>query len=214
MSDTDFSRLNAGLRAGTQEPRGEIGRELNAKLIGVPEEVSRETRALRKTVRLRGEVAAQNRDGSVRVQTARGTIDLRPREGGPQPQKGDQVEVQIPPSKNPKASPDQASVRIIKSQSEGAAPTRGSETPVRVEVRGEARGHAPNNARSDPAQTSPSGGLEVRAPVHPAANTQPTQGQTQGPAQSATSASPPLQGPPPAASPGGQALPLQRPAFH
>lgn len=66
------------------------------KIVTLPESLQNVSRA----VRLEGEVVGQNRDGTTRIKTAEGNIDVSIR--GRQPQPGTKLEIDVPPGSPPK----------------------------------------------------------------------------------------------------------------
>lgn len=66
------------------------------QIVSLPEALQNNARA----VRLEGEVIAQNKDGSTRIRTSEGDIDMNIR--GRQPQVGQKMEVDIPPGNPPR----------------------------------------------------------------------------------------------------------------
>ncbi|MCC6598391.1 MAG: hypothetical protein IT559_06345 [Alphaproteobacteria bacterium] len=83
----------------------------SAQLIGAPEDVREEVSKSRRPLKLRGEVVRENRDGSVRVQTRRGDVDIRPAPGQRPPEKGQKVEIEIYPNRAPNLPPETANIR-------------------------------------------------------------------------------------------------------
>jgi hypothetical protein len=72
------------------------GGEQAAKIVRLPDALQDVARARR----LEGEVVKQNTDGSVRIKTSEGDIDVNVR--GRQPQPGQKVEIDIPPGRPPR----------------------------------------------------------------------------------------------------------------
>ncbi|MEM7651281.1 MAG: hypothetical protein AAF204_04280, partial [Pseudomonadota bacterium] len=106
--------------------------EPNARLIGVPNEVRAELETRRASLRIEGRVERQNDDGSIRVRTPRGDIDVQLREGQQPPPRGTPVEVEIPPSRSPERPPEAATIRELPPE---VSPQRPAATPVNIEVR-------------------------------------------------------------------------------
>lgn len=133
MSDT---RIPQGANPPGQTPRILTSTETAVKLITVPAEVKAQLKAERVQIRLQGEVVRQNDDGSVRVRTQSGDVDVQVREGQPRPERGQRVELEI---QNPRAEgrvPETATLREITRPAQTDAPQqRASSTPVDVQVR-------------------------------------------------------------------------------
>ncbi|PZQ44352.1 MAG: hypothetical protein DI551_10300 [Micavibrio aeruginosavorus] len=83
----------------TTKPAASTGQVV--KIVSLPEGLQNNARSLR----IEGEVVAQNKDGSVRIKTDQGTIDIQAR--GRQPQEGQKIEIEIPAGSPPR----QATVR-------------------------------------------------------------------------------------------------------
>ena len=99
----------------------------------MPNEVRAELQTQRASIRVQGEVVRQNDDGSIRVRTERGDIDVRVREGQQPPERGARVEIEIQPNRNPERPPETATVRELpRTETPQQRPTA---TPVDVEVR-------------------------------------------------------------------------------
>ncbi len=107
----------------------------SARLLSVPENVREEVGRTHRSLKLSGEVVRENRDESVRVRTERGDIDIRPPEGQKPPDKGQRVEIEIRPSRNPDQPPETATIRPAPPQTPTPpAPDRTASTPVRIEI--------------------------------------------------------------------------------
>lgn len=106
------------------KPAGQGGQVV--QIVTLPEALENNARA----VRLEGEVVAQNKDGSVRVETPKGTIDISVK--GRQPQPGAKIEIDIPPGSPPR----QATIRPAPPQVQQPAPAQppassgGTTTPL------------------------------------------------------------------------------------
>ena len=149
------TRFPVGVVPPGQSSRAASASEPNARLIGVPNEVRAELQTRKAALRLRGEVVRHNDDGSVRVRTPRGDVDVQLREGQPRPERGARVELEIQPPKTPDRPPENVTVRTlphapVRGESEAPAPpaaspppARASATPVAVHVRGESQAPAP-----------------------------------------------------------------------
>lgn len=112
------------IQPGTQRPQAPAQ---PVQIVTLPEGLENNARALR----LEGEVVGQNRDGSTRVKTAEGNVDILIK--GRQPQGGQRIELEIPPGSPAK----QASMR---SMPPSPAPTQNTQAPP---------------SPSPPAQTAP-----------------------------------------------------------
>ncbi len=90
-------------------------------IVSLPDGLKNNARA----IKLDGEVVQQNNDGSTRVKTSEGTIDISLR--GRQPQPGARIEIEIPPG-NP---PRQAAIRPMPAQltQQQPAPPSTGQTP-------------------------------------------------------------------------------------
>lgn len=158
MSSTEFPSPSSGANLSRIASRGDANGEPNARLISLPEDVRAEVQTRKAVLRLRGEVIRHNDDGSIRVRTQRGTLDVRLRDGQARPERGTPVEIEIPPAKTDGRTPETASVRELPRNSEPPArlspEQRPSATPVEVEVR--PQGDAPAPPREIlPAQERP-----------------------------------------------------------
>ena len=105
------------------KPSGQV-----VQIVSLPEALQNNARA----VRLEGEVIAQNKDGSIRVRTSQGDIDIIVR--GKQPQEGAKVEIDIPQGSPPRTAtirnaPTPAPIPQQQIPDSGQLPT----TPPRVE---------------------------------------------------------------------------------
>lgn len=101
MSDPSGITPIAGNPAAQTGGKGQV-----VQIVSLPDGLQNNARALR----LSGEVVRQNDDGSVRVRTPQGDIDIQVR--GRQPQQGQQIEIDIPPGSPPK----QATIRPAPAQ--------------------------------------------------------------------------------------------------
>lgn len=79
--------------AQSPAPKGQV-----VQIVSLPDGLKNNARAMR----LDGEVVAQNKDGSVRIHTDQGDIDIQVR--GKQPQTGAKVEVDLPAGNPPKSA--------------------------------------------------------------------------------------------------------------
>lgn len=100
---TDPSGLTpiAGNPAAQTGGKGQV-----VQIVSLPDGLQNNARA----IRLQGEVIQQNDNGSVRVRTPQGDIDINVR--GRQPQQGQQIEIDVPPGSPPK----QATIRPAPAQ--------------------------------------------------------------------------------------------------
>ena len=166
MTDPSGIKPIAGNPAAQTGGKGQV-----VQIVSLPEGLESSSRA----IRLQGEVVRQNQDGTVRINTPEGAIDIQVR--GRQPQAGQRVEIDIPPGSPPK----QANIRPAPTQ----APPPAQPPP------------APQTPAQPPAATTPP------LPQTPPAQGQPapppqTSGTTQPSSPSPTQKPPPL--PPPADS--------------
>jgi hypothetical protein len=137
MSNSAFTNFLASLRAPSDTPRAPLGGEPNAKLIGVPLNVRDEVIAERRSVRVQGEVVQTKPDGTVRVRTERGDIEIKISEGQRPPAEGQKIEIEIPPNVNAKKSPDIVIYRRLPDQTPQSSDPRTTGTPVEVRVDGQ-----------------------------------------------------------------------------
>ncbi len=135
MSDT---RIQIGVpQPSSQAPRSEsAGRE--ARLTSVSDDIRQDRDNSPKTLRVRGEVVRTRNDGSVRIQTDRGTVEVRLPEGEPLPPKGARVEVEIRADQVKKDGraqlPDTVTIRNLPTPKADTPVDRATSTPVRVDV--------------------------------------------------------------------------------
>lgn len=153
MSDSFIPQFTP--QPASKDPAQNVQRDngVRAELVRAPNEVRQEVREAGKPVRIRGEVQGQNPDGSTRIRTERGDVDVRLPDTQASPQPGQRVEIQIPPQTSPPQDdaqspnqpapqPQQVTVRTESvpaapppTEAQTAPPERVSlETPVRVEV--------------------------------------------------------------------------------
>lgn len=141
MTESGFSGLPTGVKAPqTASSRSSGDNAQTARLVGVPNEVRTEANESNKPVKLRGEVVRVNDDGSVRIRTPRGDVDVQiPPEtkSADRPKVGQRVEVEIPPQRT--ADQQVAQQVIIRpapiERPAEQPPVRDSATPVNIEVR-------------------------------------------------------------------------------
>jgi hypothetical protein len=160
---------------GATKPSAPSGQVV--QIVSLPDGLKNMARAMR----IEGEVVQQNPDGSTRVKTAEGNVDIMIR--GRQPQPGQKLEIDVPAG-NP---PRNVTVRSAPAQPQAPAPSPSSPPPT---------SNAP-----PPVTTQP-------IPQQPVPEDIP-QGQTPRPAPLPTTPSVPVQGSPPQ-TPGTQA-PLTTP---
>ena len=79
--------------AQASAPKGQV-----VQIVSLPDGLQNNARSLR----VEGEVIAQNKDGSVRIRTDRGDIDIQVK--GRQPQVGAKIEIDIPAGNPPRAA--------------------------------------------------------------------------------------------------------------
>ena len=97
----------SGIKPIAGNPAAQIGGKGQVvQIVSLPDGLQNNARA----IRLAGEVIQQNDDGSVRVRTPKGDIDINVR--GRQPQPGQQIEIDVPPGDPPR----QATIRPAPSQ--------------------------------------------------------------------------------------------------
>ncbi len=113
--------------AASSKP-SESGNTREARLVSVPDEVRAETREARALVRVRGEVVRARGDGSVRIQSERGTIDVQVSGDQPPPKVGQRVEVDIPVSR---PAPQQSQSTPPPAVEGSARPPELTQTPPR-----------------------------------------------------------------------------------
>ncbi|MEZ5815079.1 MAG: hypothetical protein R3E13_10260 [Alphaproteobacteria bacterium] len=139
MSDSGFTSFPPGPPPAGRDGGKRPSSEPNVRLITVPENVRVELRVRRGSIRVQGEVAGRNDDGSVRIRTERGDIDVRVREGHPPPERGARVEIDIQPgradTRHTERPAEAATLRELPRREAQEAPQRSTATPVDVEVR-------------------------------------------------------------------------------
>lgn len=159
------------IQPGTQRPQAPAQ---PVQIVTLPEGLQNNARALR----LEGEVVGQNRNGSTRVNTAEGNIDILIK--GRQPQNGQRIELEIPAGSTPK----QASMRALP-----AAPAQNTQPASHPQP-------PPTQTTPPQAQTQPQ---DTQAPVTRPA---PSSGTAQTSTTPATSAPVQTQAPLPPLNPG------------
>ncbi len=109
--------------------RGGIGRGGQlVQIVTLPDSLTNNAKA----IRLEGEITKLNNNGTVRIETGRGEIEVRIK-GNRQPQKGQRIEIELPAGRPPK----QGTIRDsrsqdanIQTQRRGATPPPQQNTPV------------------------------------------------------------------------------------
>ncbi len=119
MSDSGFPQFPAGPRGPEQASRQTRGPEPNARIQNLPNNL----REIRQQTRLSGEVVQQNRDGSIRIRTERGNIDVQIRARETPPARGQTVEIQIPPGRPP------TQLRVDVTPPQATQPSAGNPAP-------------------------------------------------------------------------------------
>lgn len=160
--------------APSPAPKGQV-----VQIVSLPDSLENNARALR----IEGEVIQQNRDGSVRVRTEQGDIDLQVR--GRQPQQGAKVEIDLPAGR----PPTQATIRPAPQQAASPQPAPPPQTPSAPPIDGDPRPQPlpPQQAAPRPAlpatpqapSTPPSDPVDVivtTKPAMPAPSPPPAQG--------------------------------------
>lgn len=104
------------------------------RLLNVPENVSEEVGRTNRPLKLEGEVVHENRDGSIRVRTERGDIDIRLPESRRPPERGQRIEIEIRPPPSPDRPPETANIRPAQQAAPPPAPDRQTSTPVRIDI--------------------------------------------------------------------------------
>ena len=112
MTDPSGIKPIAGNPAAQTGGKGQV-----VQIVSLPEGLENNARA----IRVQGEVVQQNKDGTVRVNTPEGAIDIQVR--GRQPQAGQRIEIDIPPGSPPR----QANIRPAPAQ---APPPPAPQTPA------------------------------------------------------------------------------------
>jgi len=101
MTDPSGIKPTTGMPAAQGAAKGQV-----VQIVSLPEGLENNARG----IRLQGEVLQQNNDGTTRVRTPQGDIDINVR--GRQPQAGQKIEVDIPPGSPPR----QATIRPAPAQ--------------------------------------------------------------------------------------------------
>lgn len=165
MSDSGFGQISSP--AGTSPKGGANNGGHVVKIVKLPEALSNNTKALK----LEGEVTQQNKNGSVRISTSKGDIDVQVR-GNKQPQKGQRVEIDLPAGRPPRqATLRQTTVRNTPRTTTASPPPQTTPAPQTVQI-------THSVARPTPAQP----------PVPPAVQEAVLQGNASNPATPQTRA--------------------------
>lgn len=164
--------------APSPAPKGQV-----VQIVSLPDSLENNARALR----IEGEVIQQNRDGSVRVRTEQGDIDLQVR--GRQPQQGAKVEIDLPAGRPPTQATIRPAPQQAASPQPAPPPQTTPQTPSAPPIDGDPRPQPlpPQQAAPRPAlpatpqapSTPPSDPVDVivtTKPAMPAQSPPPAQG--------------------------------------
>lgn len=146
----------------------------SARVVDISDALARNPRAQR----VEAEVVRQNQDGSVRLRTPQGDVDVQVR--GRQPQPGQILEVDIPAGNPPRQvviRPAPPPPPPAAPPSVPPAPAQGSPAPVGTPPAAPSPSLPPDSAAPKPPAASP----PAAAPVRPAAPLPPQQGQAAAP---------------------------------
>ncbi len=160
MTEAQFP---SGPRDIAQALKSSGNTEPNARAVTLPEAIEAQIKTRREALRLTGEVVRNNDDGSVTVRTERGDIDVRPDNQRTPPERGQRVEVNIPPQR-PNSNANDVPVELRHAQAEQSQ-QRSTSTPVNVEVRPDTAPPAPQQPPTEaqpPKQGLPAEGSTVR----------------------------------------------------
>jgi len=145
MSDSGFqfppgSGSNGGPRDLSQIPgrsdREDSRPERNTQRVRITR-VSEGFENIRETTRISAEVVRENRDGSFRVHTPRGDVDIRVAERETPPQPGQRIEIEIRPGSPPREAtirPAPPETTPVEQRHAPPPEIRQSQTPVNVEL--------------------------------------------------------------------------------
>lgn len=125
--------------------------ETNARAVSLPEAIEAQAKVRREAIKLTGEVVRNNDDGSVTVRTDRGDIDVKTDSRQQPPERGQRVEIEIPPQKA-NSRPQDVPVELRHAATEPST-QRSTSTPVNVEVRSDTAPPPPQQA-PPPEQTA------------------------------------------------------------
>ncbi len=135
MSDSGFSHISAPARPASQNGNGR-GPQL-VQIIKLPEALANTAKALR----LEGEITQKNKDGTVRIHTEKGDIDVKVK-GQNTTRKGQRLEIEIPAGRPAKqATIRQATIKQTSNRQISTPSPQQSSTPT-VET---PRAHVPEN---------------------------------------------------------------------
>ena len=119
MSDTGSTKFPEGPRLAGSAARNTNETVLSARLIGVPNATKGSED---KVIKLQGQVIDQNDQGRVRVQTGKGIVEIQLPKDAPQGreplERGQRVEINIPPEKVRKRNPESIQIKAEIIQSE------------------------------------------------------------------------------------------------
>ncbi|MCF8496205.1 MAG: hypothetical protein K9G62_06020, partial [Alphaproteobacteria bacterium] len=162
MTESGFPPLPPRGQTPPPAPSGAGSEEgLRVQLIGMPSSI----RTIERPVRIEGEIGRPNSDGSVRVRTAQGDIDIRPEPGRSPPREGTRVELELKPGTPPNRGTLYVAGTAVPSDANQPAPdVRSRETPVKVTVDGSSKTETP---RPVPDAYSSSVRVDSAAPVPP-----------------------------------------------
>lgn len=133
MSDSGFPPVppgNAGNIPGPVQPGAEPDDAQPARIEFLP----RELREVRHPLRLKAEIVRQNEDGSVRVRTPQGDIDIRLPPESPPPKPGEKIEIEIRPGSPPQQAVIRQQQTAAPQRPDSPPPVRPAETPVDIEL--------------------------------------------------------------------------------
>lgn len=150
MSDTGFGNILSPARPAAQH--GGVGVGLIVKIINLPPSLGNPAKALR----LAGEVTQQNQNGTLRISTDKGEIEVQVK-GNKTPQKGQKLEIEIPTGRPPR----QATLRDAVQQRTQTAQNQDSSNRGRGRVTTQQVQTTPSQPRQQP---SPSVAIQSNAP--------------------------------------------------
>ncbi len=108
-----------GQNAASTQGKGQV-----VQIVSLPEGLEQNARA----IRIEGEVVQQNKDGTIRLSTPQGDIDIAVR--GRQPQQGQHIEIDIPPGSPPR----QATIRQAPAQMQPQTPPSQTAPPPVTDI--------------------------------------------------------------------------------
>ncbi|MCB1531657.1 MAG: hypothetical protein KDJ35_02195 [Alphaproteobacteria bacterium] len=134
MTDPGSTQFPATTQAALQAAQNKPAEARTVELTRLPEDL----REVREQIRLRGEVVQRNNDGSVRVRTERGEVDIKPPADQPPPRDGQRVDIEIQPGNPPREARIQKApaqtIQNTQAKTPDTQAARTSATPVSVEV--------------------------------------------------------------------------------